>query len=458
MSNLILIVDDQEDIRRSLSGILEDEGYQVLTTDNGTEALELAREEVPDLVLLDIWMPGLDGLQTLEQLKNLLPDLTVVMMSGHGTIETAVKATKLGAYDFVEKPFSLDKVLITIANAISYKELRKENEALRLSSHEDYELVGVSAAVEQLRQQVQRVAPTGTPVLVYGEAGAGKEVVARSIHQSSPRRNKPFIAVNCSAIPGELLESELFGHEKGAVPGDSSQRRGKFDLADGGTIFLDDVHELPHKVQGILLHILREYSFERPGGSRPVRINIRIVAATAASLAELVAAGRFNSDLFQLLSVIPLVVPPLRERREDIPILVHHFVTQFHRHEGGEPRQFDDQAMALLEGYTWPGNARELKNIVERVLIMATGLVVTQDDIPLPMNPEECRVDETVPPGERTSFRGAREQFERQFLLEHLENHRWDIAATAQAVDLERTQLQRKLVQYGLAPSDNLDQ
>lgn len=451
MSNLILIVDDQEDIRRSLTGILEDEGYQVLTADNGSDAIEMAREEVPDLVLLDIWMPGLDGIQTLERLKNLLPDLTVVMMSGHGTIETAVKATKLGAYDFVEKPFSLDKMLITIANAISFKELRTENEALRLAAHEEHELVGSSPAVEQLRQQVQRVAPAGTPVLVCGEDGVGKELVARSIHHYSPRRNKPFIVVNCSALPGELLEGELFGHEKGVG---TSQRKGKFDLADDGTIFLDEVHELPLKLQGTLLRILREHSFDRPSGSRPVRLNVRVIAATSTSLADLVNCGRFSSDLFQQLNVIPLVVPALRERREDIPHLVRHFVTQFHRHEGWEPRQFDDGAMALLEGYGWPGNARELKNIVERVLIMTTGAVISADDMPLLLDHEVMASDMAQMAG-RASFRGAREQFERQFLQDQLQAHQWDIDATARAVDLERTSLQRKLLQYGLAPSES---
>ena len=348
MSHQILIVDDQEDIRRSLTGILEDEGYQVLTADNGTEALEIAREEVPDLVLLDIWMPGLDGIQTLERLKNLLPDLTVVMMSGHGTIETAVKATKLGAYDFVEKPFSLDKVLITITNALNFKELCKENEALRRASYEEHELVGCSAAVEQLREQVHRVAPAGTPVLISGEAGAGKELVARSIHQYSPRRTKPFISVNCAAIPGELLEGELFGHEKGAFAGATSQRKGKFDLADGGSIFLDEIHELPIKAQGSLLQILRERSFVRQGGSRPVRVDVRVIVATAQPLADLIRNGLFLHDLFQQLNVVPLLVPPLRERREDIPHLVRHFVTQFHRHEGWEPRQFDDEAMVFV--------------------------------------------------------------------------------------------------------------
>ena len=451
MSDLILIVDDQEDIRRSLAGILEDEGYQVLTADNGSTAIELAGEEVPDLVLLDIWMPGLDGLQTLEQLRSLMPDVTVVMMSGHGTIETAVKATKLGAYDFVEKPFSLDKVLITIGNALSYRELRRENEALRLSSHQDHELVGSSAAVQQLREQVQRVAPTATPVLICGESGVGKEVVARSIHHHSPRSAKPFIVVNCSAIPGELLEVELFGYERGAGDDGSNQRNGKLDLADGGTIFLDEVHELPHKLQGILLHTLREHHFERPGGNRTVRVNARVIAATSAPLVELVERGLFNNDLFQLLNVVALTVPPLRERRDDIQHLVRHFVAQFHRREGGTARKFDQQALTLFSEYGWPGNARELKNIVERALIMTSQAVISADDIPLLINIDQAATEQGGSDNLAT-FRSAKERFERQFLQEQLVLHRWDIDATARDIDLERTQLQRKLLQYGLSP------
>jgi len=454
MSDLILIVDDQEDIRRSLAGILEDEGYQVLTADNGSTAIELAGEEVPDLVLLDIWMPGLDGLQTLEQLRSLMPDVTVVMMSGHGTIETAVKATKLGAYDFVEKPFSLDKVLITIGNALSYRELRRENEALRLSSHQDHELVGSSAAVQQLREQVQRVAPTATPVLICGESGVGKEVVARSIHHHSPRSAKPFIVVNCSAIPGELLEVELFGYERGAGDDGSNQRNGKLDLADGGTIFLDEVHELPHKLQGILLHTLREHHFERPGGNRTVRVNARVIAATSAPLVELVERGLFNNDLFQLLNVVALTVPPLRERRDDIQHLVRHFVAQFHRREGGTARKFDQQALTLFSEYGWPGNARELKNIVERALIMTSQAVISADDIPLLINIDQAATEQGGSDNLAT-FRSAKERFERQFLQEQLVLHRWDIDATARDIDLERTQLQRKLLQYGLNPAEH---
>ncbi len=449
MAELLLVVDDQEDIRRSLTGILEDEGYQVLSTDNGAEAIDMAMEEAPDLVLLDIWMPGLDGIQTLERLKDLAPDLTVVMMSGHGTIETAVKATKLGAYDFVEKPFSLDKMLITIANALMYKELRKENQALRLASRVEHELVGISPAVEQLREQVMRVAPTTTSLLLAGEAGSGKELVARAIHQQSPRRNRPFIAVNCSAIPGELLEAELFGHEKGNFAGPDSQRRGKFDLADGGTIFLDEIHELPLTVQGTVLQVLKERCFDRPGGNRPVRLDLRVMAATETSLPAYVRDGRFRGDLLQLLSVLPLAVPPLRERREDIPYLVRHFVNQFHRHEGWELRQFDEGAMELLQRYNWPGNVRELKNIIERVLIMSVNPVIAADDIPLTLEPDP----DQSPAEPRCSLSGARERFERQFLQEQLEHHQWDLERTARTVELERTVLQRKIQQYGLTPT-----
>lgn len=451
MAQVILIVDDQEDIRRSLQGILEDEGYQVLMADNGADAIALAREELPDLVLLDIWMPGLDGIQTLERLKNLLPDLTVVMMSGHGTIETAVKATKLGAFDFIEKPFSLDKMLITIANALSFKELRTENEALRRSTHQECELVGVSQAVEQLRDQVCRVSLASTPVLICGEPGVGKEVVARSIHQHSPRRTKPFITINCSAIPGELLEAELFGHEKGA--GGTSRHKGKVELADEGTIFLDDIHELPLRVQGMLVQMLREHCFERPGGNRMVRLNVRVIAATVVPLGDWVTMGRFNRELFQMLNVVTLFVPPLRERREDIPHLVRHFIHLFHRHEGWELRQFDEGAMAFLQRYPWPGNGRELKNLVERILIMSSGMVVTADDLTRFISPAEAgAAEKTVAGSDQNSFEKAREQFERQFLLDHLQAHGWDIDATARAVDLERTRLQRKLVQYHLTP------
>ena len=458
MSKLILVVDDEESIRISLGGILEDEGYQVLNAENGADALDLIREEVPDLVLLDIWMPGMDGIQTLDRIRNLFPDLTVVMMSGHGTIETAVKATRMGAFDFIEKPFSLDKVLITIANALNFKELRKENEALRQSVQKEHEMVGSSASLELLRGQVQRIAPASTPVLIQGEDGVGKELVARAIHHYSARRDKPFVSINCMAVPEQLLADELFGHERGAYVGANTQKRGRFDLADGGTLFLDEIQELSLKAQGELLRILTEQCFERCGGSRPVRIDVRVVAASSRSLLQAVKDGLFREDLYQQLQVVPLQLAPLRERREDIPLLVRHFVRLFHRREGWEPKTFDDSALACLQSYDWPGNIRELKNIVERILIMAAGPVVTADELPELMPGGNCRTGavEHAPENEGESGTGslhsARERFERDFILQALQQSVWDMDKASALLEMERTALQRKLIHYGLTP------
>ncbi len=456
MGKLILVVDDEESIRVSLAGILEDEGYQVVLAENGADAIDLIREEVPDLVLLDIWMPGIDGIQTLDRIRNLFSDLTVVMMSGHGTIETAVKATRMGAFDFIEKPFSLEKVLITLANALNFKELRKENEVLRLSSLKEHELVGSSASVEAIRSQVQRIAPASTPVLIKGEEGVGKELVARAIHHYSTRRDKPFVSINCMAVPDQLLADELFGHERGAFTGATSQKRGKLDLADGGTLFLDEVHELSLKSQGELLRIVAEQSFERCGGVKPVRVDVRIVAATSKSLEQAVKDGLFRDDLFQHLQVVPLQLAPLRERREDIPQLVRHFINQFHRREGWEPKAFDETALACLQNYNWPGNIRELKNIVERILIMAAGPLITADDLPEFM-PTDSRCG-TGAGGEKIqtraagqdSLQNARERFESDFIRQTLVQTAWDLEKAAQLLQLERTVLHRKLVQYGL--------
>lgn len=454
MSRLILVVDDEESIRASLLGILEDEGYQVLLADNGSDALDLIREEVPDLVLLDIWMPGMDGIQTLERIRNLFPDLTVVMMSGHGTIETAVKATRVGAYDFIEKPFSLDKLLITIGNALSYKELRKENEALRLASLKEHEMVGRSAAIEAVRGQIQRIAPASTPVLIVGEEGVGKELVARAIHHYSTRRDRSFVVVNCSAIPEQLLPDELFGHERGAYAGATNQKRGRLDLADGGTLFLDQIQELSLKAQGELFRLLTEQCFERCGGTRPVMVDVRVIAASPHSLIQSVRDGLFREDLYQVLQVVPLILPPLRERREDIPHLARHFVNQFHRREGWEPKQFDESALSCLQSYDWPGNIRELKNIVERILIMAAGPVVTVDALPELMPGGSCHPNSPDVTGSGTSetMQAAREGFERSLILSRMRQFEWNLDLAATSLALERTTLQRKLLQYGLNP------
>ena len=453
MSKTILIVDDEKDIRISLTGILEDEGYQVMTAASGVEALESARQDLPDLVLLDIWMPGMDGLETLEKLKILFPQVTVIMISGHGTIETAVRSTKLGAFDFIEKPLSLDKVLITVCNALRMRQLRVENDELKRAVGNEYELIGCSSVMSTLREQIMRVAPTNASVLVTGENGTGKELVARSIHYYSQRRDKPFIAINCAAIPEELIESELFGHEKGAFTGAITQKKGKFDLADGGTLFLDEIGDMSLKTQAKVLRILQERSFERVGGTRIVSVDVRIIAATNKAINEEIRQNRFREDLYYRLNVVPFRAPTLRERTDDIPILVPYFVDQFYHREGCEPKIFLPETLELLCRHVWPGNVRELKNIIERILIMTPGRIVTPSDIPdlqfekgltgLPYPGEDGG-------GVMGTMREAREEFERGFIVQKLEENDWNISRTADAIELERSNLHRKIKSYGI--------
>lgn len=453
MSKTILIVDDEKDIRISLTGILEDEGYQVMTAASGVEALESARQDLPDLVLLDIWMPGMDGLETLEKLKILFPQVTVIMISGHGTIETAVRSTKLGAFDFIEKPLSLDKVLITVCNALRMRQLRVENDELKRAVGNEYELIGCSSVMSTLREQIMRVAPTNASVLVTGENGTGKELVARSIHYYSQRRDKPFIAINCAAIPEELIESELFGHERGAFTGAIAQKKGKFDLADGGTLFLDEIGDMSLKTQAKVLRILQERSFERVGGTRVVSVDVRIIAATNKAINEEIRQNRFREDLYYRLNVVPFRAPSLRERVDDIPILVPYFVGQFYHREGCEPKTFLPETMELLCRHAWPGNVRELKNIIERILIMTPGRIVTPSDIPdlqfekgltgLPYPSEDGG-------GVMGTLREAREEFERGFIVQKLEENDWNISRTADVIELERSNLHRKIKSYGI--------
>lgn len=453
MSKTILIVDDEKDIRSALAGILEDEGYQIMTASCGEEAIEIVRQELPDLALLDIWMPGMDGLETLERLKTTFPNLTVIMISGHGTIETAVKATKLGAYDFIEKPLSLDKVLISVHNALYMKELRTENEELKKAVFTGYDLIGESPAIVALREEIARVAVTTAPVLIAGENGTGKVRVGRSIHFSGPRREKPFIAINCASIPEELLESELFGHEKGAFPGAVTQKKGKIEAADGGTLFLNEIGDLSPRSQDRLLEILQEQSFERIGGNRKIKIDIRLIAATKREPAVEVRSGKLREDLFYRLNVLPLKVPVLKDRREDIPDLVRYFSLSFNKREGGTAKKFTQEALQLLMRYEWPGNVRELKNIVERIQIMSTGSVISAADIPL-LTP----VGELAQVPQRraddyplsSTLRQAREEFERDFIISKLEENDWNISRTAEVIELERSNLHRKIKSFGI--------
>ncbi|HEY3307121.1 MAG TPA: sigma-54 dependent transcriptional regulator [Desulfuromonadaceae bacterium] len=451
MSKMILVVDDEKDIRISLTGILEDEGYQIMTAASGVEALEYARQDLPDLVLLDIWMPGMDGLETLEKLKALFPQVTVIMISGHGTIETAVRSTKLGAFDFIEKPLSLDKVLITVSNALTMRELKVENEELKRTAGNEYELVGRSAQITLLREQIMRVAPTNASVLITGENGTGKELVARSIHYYSQRRDKPFIAINCAAIPEELIESELFGHERGAFTGAVAQKKGKFDLADGGTLFLDEIGDMSLKTQAKVLRILQERCFERVGGVRLVTVDVRIIAATNKDLEEEIRQARFREDLYYRLNVVPFRVPALRERADDIAMLVPYFVGQFYHREGCDPKMFLLETLEKLCRYNWPGNVRELKNIIERILIMTPGRMITPEDIPdLQIATINLMAASGEDGGVLGTLREAREEFERGFIVQKLEENDWNISRTAEVIELERSNLHRKIKSYGI--------
>lgn len=453
MSKTILVVDDEKDIRTSLTGILEDEGYAVVTADSGLLAMESVQLELPDLVLLDIWMPGMDGLETLEKLKLIFPQIVVIMISGHGTIETAVRATKLGAFDFIEKPLSLDKVLICVANALRMKDLRVENEEFKRLAARDYEMIGNTGLMADLREQLIRVAITATPLLITGESGVGKELVSRAIHYNSQRRDKPFISVNCAAIPEGLIESELFGHEKGAFAGATSQKKGKIDLADGGTLFLNEIGDLSLMTQSKIVRLIQDGCFERFGGSRIVTVDLRVVASTTKNVEDELSQGNFSEALYSRLNVVPFRVPPLRERKGDIPILVQHLVDRFCRAEGGEPKLFQPEALDLLMRYDWPGNVRELKNIVERVLIMTSGKSVTLDDMPGLGLVDASSADLPYKNDENSSIgtlRGAREGFERDFIIQKLEENDWNISRTAEAIDLERSNLHRKIKSYGI--------
>ena len=446
----ILIVDDEQAIQLSLRGVLEDEGYRVTTVGTGADALRVLGDEAPDLVFLDIWMPGLDGLGTLTEIKRLRPEPAVIMISGHATIETAVKATRLGAYDFIEKPLSLEKVLLAVTHALERTRLARENESLKARLDRRFEITGESPGIRALRDQIALAAPTMGRVLIQGENGSGKELAARAIHALSARADRAFVEVNCAAIPEELIESELFGHERGAFTGALARRRGRFELADGGTLFLDEVGDMSLKTQAKVLRALEEQSFERIGGKETVKVDVRVLAASNRDLGSLIADGRFREDLYYRLNVIPIEVPALRTRREDIPLLVDHFLALFCAENGKRPKRVSADALAYFVGYDWPGNVRELRNMVERLVIMAPADILTPEDLPAPLRP---RSDDALASDPRArTLKEARDHFERAYILAELRAHDWNMTRTAERLGIERSHLYRKVRAYRITP------
>ncbi|MBU0993875.1 MAG: sigma-54 dependent transcriptional regulator [Proteobacteria bacterium] len=380
----VLIVDDEPTILQSLGGLLTDEGYDVLTASNGYEALKIIDAESPDLILLDIWMPGIDGIDTLKEIKAADPSLPIIIITGHGTIETAVKATKLGAFDFIEKPLSIDKIIVGINNALNFRRLEEENKHLRKKTLEKNSLCGNSQTITSLKMELMNVAPTESSVLILGENGTGKELVARTIHQLSNRAEEPLITVNCASISEQYIETDLFGHEKGAVKGAKNKKRGKFELATNGTIFLDEVGDMSSGTQAKLLRVLEEKQFKRLGGSRLLSVDVRIIASTNKNLEEEIKKGNFREDLYFRLNVIPVHVPALRDRKEDLPELIETFLSKFASQFHSPRKQISPEAMTILSQYSWPGNVRELKNLLERLATMVKGDTIDVKHIPAP--------------------------------------------------------------------------
>ncbi len=444
----ILIVDDEPAIQSTLRGVLEDEGYRVSAVGGGADALNLVTEEAPDLVFLDIWMPGKDGLETLAEMKRQRPDVTVVIISGHGTIETAVKATRLGAYDFIEKPLSLEKTLLIVTRALEHARLERENASLRQRLEQRWEIIGQSPPIRKLREEIATAAPSNGRVLISGENGSGKELVARAIHALSTRRHRPFIEVNCAAIPEELIESELFGHEKGAFTGALVRRRGRFELADGGTLFLDEIGDMSLKTQAKVLRALEEQAFERVGGRDTIKVDVRVIAASNRDLDTLLGAG-FREDLFYRLNVIPIEVPPLRGRKEDVPLLIEHFIRIVCAENGKRLKRLSGEALAWFMTYDWPGNVRELRNMVERLVIMAPADIIGVDDLPAPLRPKDTPES---PSGTDRTLREARDNFECAYILAELKANDWNMTRTADRLGIERSHLYRKIKAYGIMP------
>jgi len=440
---VVFIVDDEEGIRESLSGIFEDEGYTVLTAGTAEEAFDMLKEQTPDLMFLDVWLPGIDGIQALTKIRERNPELPIVMISGHGNIELAVNATRIGAYDFLEKPLSLERVLLVASRALERRTLELENKALKQDLTEKWRLIGKSPKMKQLSEQIDMAAKSNGRVLILGESGAGKELVAHTLHGSSTRASKPFIEMNCAAIPQELIESELFGHEKGSFTGAFERKKGKFELADEGTLFLDEVGDMSLSTQAKVLRVIETQEFQRVGGSKNIKVDVRIISATNKDLAEEVKKSTFREDLFYRLNVIPIPLPPLRERKEDIPELVDYFLGYFAAEYGQKPKKITPDGLKMLEVYDWPGNIRELRNVIERLVIMIPSNTVTPKNIILG---EAARSDYFT----FNTLKEARESFEKDFIIKKLEENNWNISKTAEILDIERSNLHRKIKAYDI--------
>ena len=450
MSHRILVVDDEQGVREALRQLLEYEGYAVALANSGPEALGAYTDLKPHLVLLDVKMAGMDGLAVLARLREADPGALVVMISGHGTIATAVEATQLGAHDFLEKPLDSHRVLLTLKNALQHVVLEREVRALKAVVERHHEIVGSSVAIQQVIERIEKVAPTPARLLITGENGTGKELVARAVHRLSPRATRAFVEVNCAAIPSELIESELFGHVKGSFTGAFADRTGKFELADGGTLFLDEVGDMSPAAQSKVLRVLQEGVITPIGSSRTVKVDVRVIAATNKKLEDEIAAGRFREDLLYRLNVVPIEVPPLRARRDDIPQLVEHFAAQLATQQGLQPRTFAPGAVDRLRRHDWPGNVRELRNTVERLMILANGEVVGEADALRMVGPaaEDAGLGDALL--ESPTFEQFKQNAERAFLLAKLKEHDWNVSETARRLEMPRSNLYKKIERYRL--------
>jgi two-component system nitrogen regulation response regulator NtrX len=459
MSNeIVLIVDDEESVRNSLAGVMKDEGYEVVAAASGKEGIDLLNETQPSLALLDIAMPGMDGIETLQRIREIRPDMPVIMVTGHGTIETAVKTTKIGAYDFIVKPPELEHLTLVVKHGLEEARLREENESLRKSIERRQELVGESARIKTLKREISLAGPTNGWVLIHGESGTGKELVARALHRASRRSSGPFVEVNCAAIPQELIESELFGHEKGSFTGATGMKRGKFELADGGTIFLDEIADMSLATQAKVLRVLEGQEFQRVGGVKTLKSDVRVIAASNKDLSGEIRKGAFREDLYYRLNVVPLEVPPLRERVDDIPRLARYFLQEFSAEYGQKAKTIDDEALALFVRYPWPGNVRELRNIIERLIIMAPGPVLHARDIPPPLGSgqQESRAPSTGGRAghDHATLKDARAEFERDFIAQKLREYGGNVSKTSDAIGVERSNLHRKIKALGIEIED----